>query len=341
MRTIMIILTKMSRLIDLWDNMRNASPQTTVKQLYVQGAALQVYAIYNPVSNCYGIAFSFNNTISANIKPFENLSEMKVSIRPDLSFTCNKLLMVELYNQDNLNVFSALCENLIRSIMNIQNDSSAVHEILNQIVRWKLLLSKSREEGLTPQQQLGLYGELFFLAKFLNNCKCASLYDVVDKWVGIEAAVRDFRGANWAVEVKTTKANNQDIVKINGARQLDDNLVNNLFLYHLSVDASGSNGINLNQMVGNVRHILRQDLAALHLFEDKLLTLGYFAQHANRYEDKHYVTRTENVYKVELNFPRIREAELRSGVEDVEYTISLSMCQNYLVTESSLFNIIA
>lgn len=331
----------MSRLIDLWDNMRNASPQTTVKQLYVQGAALQVYAIYNPVSHCYGIAFSFNNTISANIKPFENFSEMVVSIRPDMSFPCNNMLMVELYNQDNLDVFSALCENLIRSIVNIQKELSAVHEILNQLIRWKSLLSKSREEGLTPQQQLGLYGELFFLAKFLNNCKCASLYDVVDKWVGIEAAVRDFRGANWAVEVKTTKANNQDIVKINGARQLDDNLVDNLFLFHLSVEAPGSNGINLNQMVDNIRQFLHQDLAALHLFEEKLLIVGYFVQHANKYEDRRYVTRMENVYKVELNFPRIREAELRSGVEDVEYTISLSTCQNYLVTESSLFNIIA
>jgi len=331
----------MSRLIDLWDNMRNASPQTTVKQLYVQGAALQVYAIYNPVSHCYGIAFSFNNTISANIKPFENLSELMVSIRPDRSFQSNKMLIVELYNQENLNVFGALCENLIRSIINIQNEANAVHEILNQLIRWESLLSKSREEGLTLQQQLGLFGELFFLAKFLNNRQSISAYNVVDKWVGIEAAIRDFRGANWAVEVKTTKANNQDIVKINGARQLDEDLVNNLFLYHLSVDASGSNGINLNQMVDNVRQLLNQDLAALQLFEDKLLIIGYLAQHVSKYDEKFYVTRTENIYKVEHNFPRIKETELRSGVEDVEYTISLSMCQNYLVTENNLFNIIA
>ena len=165
----------MSRLIDLWDNMRNASPQTTVKQLYVQGAALQVYAIYNPVSHCYGIAFSFNNTISANIKPFENLSELMVSIRPDRSFQSNKMLIVELYNQENLNVFGALCENLIRSIINIQNEANAVHEILNQLIRWESLLSKSREEGLTLQQQLGLFGELFFGKQSLSLssfCRC-------------------------------------------------------------------------------------------------------------------------------------------------------------------------
>jgi hypothetical protein len=50
--------------------------------------------------------------------------------------------------------------------------------------------------------------------------------------------------------------------------------------------------------------------------------------------------RNENYYKIENDFPRIKENELRGGVSDVKYSIILAMCDEYLATENQLFNMI-
>ena len=50
--------------------------------------------------------------------------------------------------------------------------------------------------------------------------------------------------------------------------------------------------------------------------------------------------RSEKYYKVLADFPRIMENELRNGVSNVVYAISIGMCDEYLVPESVLFNTI-
>jgi hypothetical protein len=43
-----------------------------------------------------------------------------------------------------------------------------------------------------------------------------------------------------------------------------------------------------------------------------------------------YHVRQDNFFKVEGDFPRIQENELRNGVGDVKYSIIISQCQQYI-----------
>jgi hypothetical protein len=113
-----------------------------------------------------------------------------------------------------------------------------------------------------------------------------------------------------------------------------------LFLFHLSVEAAKKNGESLNAKVSAIRETLQDNVLALNIFNNKLLEVGYFEKHTHLYEEKCYQIRDENYYKIEDDFPRIKEKEIRNGVGDVKYSIILAQCNEYLVAESTVLNTI-
>ena len=178
---------------------------------------------------------------------------------------------------------------------------------------------------------------------FLHKCllqQNANPLNVLNSWVGVDAALRDFQRSTWAVEVKTTATNNPQKVIINGERQLDETLLEKLFLFHCSVEVSNGNGETLNRKIANIRSLLESNIPVLNVFNSKLFEVGYFEAHANKYENRFYKIRSENYYKITDDFPRIKENELRSGVSGVKYDIILAMCDEYLITENQLLNTI-
>ena len=157
-------------------------------------------------------------------------------------------------------------------------------------------------------------------------------------YVGTDKSLRDFQGKDWAVEVKTTSTNNPQFLLINGERQLDDSMIDNLFLFHCSVEVSKSSGETLPERVKEIKDMLSSDLAALSLFNAKLFEGGYLDTQEGQYSEHHYKLRKETFYHVTNDFPRIRENELRSGVGNVHYGITISDCEPYVVSEESVTN---
>jgi len=130
--------------------------------------------------------------------------------------------------------------------------------------------------------------------------------ETVGYWVGCDKAMRDFQGEDWAIEVKTTATNGSDRLTINGERQLDDALLDRLFLHHLSVEVSRKNGQTLNRAIEDLRKALATDTIALHRFNTGLTHAGYFDEHAPMYQDRCYKIRREQAYRISGDFPRIR-----------------------------------
>ena len=87
---------------------------------------------------------------------------------------------------------------------------------------------------------------------------------------------------------------------------MDDSLVENLFLFHLSVDISNSSGITLPELVDEVRKMLENSFIARALFEEKLYHTGYLDKDVEHYKENHYLIRSDKFYKVSGDFPRIR-----------------------------------
>jgi hypothetical protein len=325
----------MNRIIEIWNDLENANSIGLLKKKYSNDTNLNLYGIFkNPEKYC-GIAISVSKNIHIDISSFTKLQELKVSLYNDSSFENHIMLHIELLDYSSRDVFSILCENLVVSISKLKTEQSIIKTILNQLEKWKSLFDKYNSIGLTPSEQQGLFGELHFLQKYLSyNVEHIS---ILHSWVGIDKALRDFQYNNWALEVKTTAGNNHQKINVSSERQLDETLLDTLYLYHLSVEVSKGNGENLHNKVLSIRKEFEDDAIALNLFNNKLMEVGYFEKHSELYKEKCYQVRQEKFYKVEKDFPRIKENEVRNGVGDIKYSIILSDYNEYLVAENTIF----
>jgi len=330
-------MTNNNNLINLWKIVAADKTTGLVKRLYSRGDSHPIYATFRYPSNSYGIAFSFGSKVNIDISNFQNLKGFKVLLLNDTSFEDSKLLVVELQDPSNKDVFASLCEDLIQTVAPLDSQNKVAKTVINQLARWKKLFERSSSEGLSTSEQQGLYGELQFLQKCLSQ-KQANPYNVIKSWVGPEANLRDFQGPTWAVEVKTTSKNDTSVASISNEHQLDESLIEMLFLFHCAVEVSLGNGETLNQKISAIRQTLNDNVPALYLFNLKLFEVGYFDQHASKYESRHYKIRSESFYHITKDFPRIKANELRNGVSEVKYNISLAMCDEYTTTENQLFN---
>lgn len=332
-------MTNNNHIAEIWEILEEEKSVGLVKRLYSSDVQFHIYGIFQYPERYYGIAFTFSNDIRIDVSSFVNLRDLKVMLINDNTFVNSRLLVIQLLHPHSRDIFASLCESLIQSVIKLNSEKKVSSTIINQLEKWKTLFEKSNSTGLTPAEQQGLFGELHFLQKFLIKSDSAPL-DALHTWVGVDKALRDFQGGNWAVEVKTTSTNNPQKVMINGERQLDDTLLENLFLYHFSVEVSNGNGQTLCQKIAMIRELLESDTPALSLFNAKLFEAGYLDKHEVLYQDRFYQVRNENYYKIENEFPRIKENELRGGVSDVKYSIILAMCDEYLTSENQVFNTI-
>jgi hypothetical protein len=211
-----------------------------------------------------------------------------------------------------------------------------VKELLNRLAKWQTLFEKLGQQGLSPEAQRGLYGEIYFLRKFLTNT--TDKQHCIGSWQVPSNTVQDFHCSDWAVEVKTTHGNNHQKIHISSERQLDDTVVPSIYLFHISLDVRNSFGETLNSIVEWVEDYMQNDIPELSAFRLKLFEVGYFDIHKPLYQQTGYNIRQESIYRVEGDFPRITENELRQGVGDVRYSIILADCQSYTTTETELFN---
>lgn len=328
-----------NHIAELWQQLEEEKSVGLVKRLYSSKIDFHIYATFRHPETFYGVAFNFSNNIKVDISNFENLKDLKVMLLDDTSFVNTKLLIVELLHPMSKDIFATLCENLVLSVIQLNNEQRIIRAVINQLNKWKTLFDKRASEGLSVEQQQGLYGELVFLHKCLLQ-QGANPLNVLNSWVGVDAALRDFQASTWAVEVKTTATNNPQRVAINGERQLDESLLDNLFLFHCSVEVSNGNGETLNQKIANISAFLENNIAALNTFNSKIFEAGYYEGHFNKYENRFYKIRSENYYRITDDFPRIRENDLRGGVSGVKYDIILAMCDEYLITENQLLNTI-
>lgn len=292
-------------------------------------------ALQNPEKYlCIYVAISKSTEV--NISNFSNLQEIQVDLFASPNEGDKNILIFKLLNFEHVDIFAVLCEDLITSISEETNEKKIIREVLNRFEKWKSLFNKIGLQGLKPEEQRGLFGELYFLRNFLKMKN--DFLAVVSTWTGTEKQIRDFQSGSWAVEVKTTHGNNHQKVHISSERQLDTTNLETMFLYHISLEKQQNSGETLNDIVDSVTDILRAETIALNKFKSKIYEVGYFDLQRNLYENIGYHIRQDEFYKVEKDFPRIEENDLRIGVGDVKYSIILSQCATFSISESEVFD---
>lgn len=324
----------------IWDEL--ASDKSLITGLlfrrYSGAVKPDVYVALQHPEKFLCVYVAINKTTEVNISNFSNLQEIQVDLFASPNEVDKNILIFKLLNFEHKDIFAVLCEDLIASISEETNEKRIIREVLNRFEKWKSLFNKIGLQGLKPEEQRGLFGELYFLRKFLQTTK--NFLPIINTWTGPEKQIRDFQSGSWAVEVKTTHGNNHQKVQISSERQLDTTNLEDLFLYHISLEQQQNSGETLNDIVDSVIVILRDEIIALNKFKSKIYEVGYFDLQRDLYETIGYHIRQDEFYKVEKDFPRIEENDLRIGVGDVKYSIILSQCAPFSISESKVFDII-
>ena len=287
-------MQKHNNISSLWEIMSQEKSVGLVKRLLPNNSPLKVFATYKHPENICGIAFSCDSKLKLSVDSFYNLKELSVQLFLDTSYQPNRLLTIQLFSDANTDIFAYLCGNLVETIERCDTEAKAIKLVLNRLEKWKTMFSKGVSDGLSITEQQGLYGELMYLHKLVLR-GIFSYIDTLKIWVGADKAMRDFQGKDWAVEAKTISINNADQITINGERQLDETLLDKLYLYHLSVEVSRMNGQTLNEKVDELRSLFSDDKAALNIFNAKLMEAGYFDHHRELYRERCYKIRKDSI----------------------------------------------
>ena len=228
-------------------------------------------------------------------------------------------------------VFSALAEDLVRRVSEASTPSDQVRIFLGQLARWQKFLTTSTD-GLTDEEQRGLWGELHFLRDGLLPVVG---WEGIGGWKGAERAHQDFQFAKGAIEVKTTIAKQPQVVRIASERQLDDTFWPTLILHVIAVDVRDGSGETLPELIASLRSTLDADSATKEQFEDTLLLANYLDVHAARYLDRGYVARSETTFHVTSGFPMLAERNMPTGIGDINYGLSVAACKPFSISPTA------
>lgn len=229
-------------------------------------------------------------------------------------------------------VFTALAEDLARRVSEAKTPADQARSFLGQLSRWQKFLSASME-GLTDEEQRGLWGELRFLRDHLIPVIGTS---AVVGWKGPQQAHQDFQFESGAIEIKTTLAKQPQVVRITSERQLDESTWATLILFVSALDVRASGGEMLPALVASLRAALVTDPAAQEQLEDGLLLAGYMDVHADRYTEHGYLVRSETALHVRRGFPRLTERDLPAGVGDANYGLTVAACSIYALNQTAM-----
>tara|TARA_B100000795_G_scaffold247519_1_gene213785 strand:- start:1029 stop:2030 length:1002 start_codon:yes stop_codon:yes gene_type:complete len=284
------------------------------------------------------LAIRLVKPIGIRLDDFNLIRDIKLESYPDERDNEKEFLLIVLLNNDFKDIFSTFCEDLIFSVENCMKQEEVIEGLVDRISKWRTLLEKIGKKGMSPEAQRGLYGELYFLRKYIENTKLP--IECIQTWKGPENSIQDFQNLNWAIEVKTTHGKNHQKIQIANERQLDNSVIDNIILYHLSLDIRNGNGETLNQIILTIMRLLKGHSTAGNLFKMKLMQANYFTEESHLYLDMGYSIRQENIYGVNDSFPKITENDIPKGVGDVHYSIVLTESESWRIQIEDMFNII-
>ena len=206
-----------------------------------------------------------------------------------------------------------------------EGEVSVLKTMLRRVRMWQQFMSRGARP-LSPEEELGLAGELFFMARLVDAG--VSHESVLSGWVGPDDAPQDFLLGDGAIEVKATMSSSGFPVKIGSLEQLDDTVASPLFLAAVRF-AAGEGGSTLPEMVAEVEHRLENDPGAADFLRERLMIAGYSDAHIGQYS-RRFEPKDCRVLSVSEGFPRLTPGVVPAGVTRAVYEINLEHAGDFL-----------
>ena len=282
-----------------------------------------VLSVYYGISHDGYLRLSFMSVAAApKIESTKLLRVTQGAESPTVYWTCFDLLQ-----HDAKKVFFAFCENLIETISDEFDEKKALIALKKRYTTWKALFRKERDSKISKEILQGLFGELYFLKKYMLDKYAADI--AVQAWSGPDSKSKDFAVGNEWYEIKTAGAN-ATTVKISSLTQLSSEFPGHLAI--VKVEAMSEQFDNGESSVSDLfNYILNQinDETIEGIFLSKLSSYGIDISDESFTEK--FDVKSMNLYGVDESFPRLTEKEVtRTEICDVTYSLIINSLKPYL-----------
>lgn len=246
-------------------------------------------------------------------------------------------LSLNLTDDRYVDQFAALAEDVMSAINQASTEEAAVVALLSRLRAWQVFLQR-HSEGLTLEEQTGLFAELSFL---ISVCRPLLGNSALDSWKGPLGGMRDFVVGRTGIELKATTSSASATLHISRLGQLDDAGLSRLIVCRTTL-SQAETGISLVDLVEVVREQVREmGSAARDQLEQLLFAAGYSDVHAPRYGGRRLETRGRRYFRVGEGFPRLTAGTVPTGIVDASYVIDLASCLPYEITETAALEMIS
>ncbi|PER25024.1 hypothetical protein CN476_13320 [Bacillus cereus] len=245
-------------------------------------------------------------------------------------------LVISQIVEDGEEIFERVLQNLVDHIL-IEEESPLYTVIYEVLDRWHNFFKRKWDAKLNLEEEMGLFGELYYIDKWLEKFPNEPPLIIKD-WKGPLKNRIDFVGKNSGVEIKTVMPKIRDEVKISNEKQLELNPVTNkLFLYVLKIEVNDSVGQSLQNIIEVIEEKLIERAPSLAVkFKDLLLEVGVMSE---EYNEHYFFVHEEIAYNANKDFPKLTSENLPLGITNVSYSLDLSHCNSFKVSLEEIFNL--
>lgn len=223
----------------------------------------------------------------------------------------------------SLDMFALMAEDIVSflSSRTTESEDSIFHAFLGRIRAWQNFMDREVAGILSAEAEIGLLGELIMLDTLIASGIPA--IDAVNSWQGPIDGMQDFLIGTGAIEVKTTASQGSFLAKISSLEQLDNSLVNPLYLAGVRV-ALHDSGITLPMFAHAVRSKIASDSMARSIYENRLIQAGLLEAHAENYT-RCFVHSSTVLFYVNEEFPRLTAGNVGIEIRKARYELDLAL----------------
>jgi len=245
---------------------------------------------------------------------------------PDLGKDMRSHVWIALVRQrgGEFDLFSMMSGDVVRSIYPSHmsadaDDKSRLGAFIDRIRAWQEFMQQRVQRVLSPDEEIGLTGELELINTLLNCGMPGS--SAVSAWRGPRRGLHDFAINMGAIETKATIDQGRFPANISSLDQLDDSRVRPLFVAAVRL-VLGTKGRTLPEYVQRTRDRLRSDQNAKMEFDCCLIQAGFLDPMSDFYI-RRFALESLRLLRVSPDFPRLTQSTVPRQVRRAAYEIDL------------------
>ena len=244
-------------------------------------------------------------------------------------------LAITLEHEGLRDIFEVLAADIVDIVKPTATPIKAIAEAARRLEAWQACL-RSRRQGLSREEQIGLMGELAVL-RFLAAEIGYPL--AIDSWKGPLDGIHDFSHLGISIEVKTALGTNS-LIHVSHLAQLEGSALDTLVIARLRF-REGPDGNSISDVAQQIRGQLEQMAPlARSNFDEKLLRVGYLDVDRDAYDTIRFVPVDLYGFNVCDGFPRLTSSFVPQGIVDGSYTIDERAAAKFRIEASDIGKLI-